>query len=286
MNSADRSQEDARLLSRTLLGLATPRLIRRAIVIVIAALVWLFICSRILGFGAGMRYTALAPLGQQTVDLLIRINPYLWWVVVVLFTLAVFFGVRGWYERSIAAGRAQPVDLPTLRDLAHGLSDDGRMVLGWAWRDREDPITVGDLLLARDEMRHGRASKIYLAREQAEALRLPPLETAPAAPGVSAPAPAVRKAGAPAAPAEPPLGDLAPRSRSQDVFAPRPAAPAPKAEPAPAPTPASSPAKAEPVIGTTPAEPTLRAEPRVQPEAPRATTQRTEPRLGDIGPKR
>lgn len=278
MNSADRSQEDARLLSRTLLGLATPRLIRRAIVIVIAALVWLFICSRILGFGAGMRYTALAPLGQQTVDLLIRINPYLWWVVVVLFTLAVFFGVRGWYERSIAAGRAQPVDLRTLRDLANGLSDDGRMVLGWAWRDREDPITVGDLQLARDEMRHGRASKIYLAREQAEALRLPPVETAPAAPVVPAPAPA--------APAEPPLGDLAPRSRSQDVFGARPAAPAPKAEPAPAPTPAPSSAKAEPVIGTPPAEPTLRAEPRVQPEAPRATTQRTEPRLGDIGPKR
>lgn len=278
MNSADRSQEDARLLSRTLLGLATPRLIRRAIVIAIAALVWLFICSRILGFGAGMRYTALAPLGQQTVDLLIRINPYLWWVVVVLFTLAVFFGVRGWYERSIAAGRAQPVDLRTLRDLANGLSDDGRMVLGWAWRDREDPITVGDLQLARDEMRHGRASKIYLAREQAEALRLPPVETAPAAPVVPAPAPA--------APAEPPLGDLAPRSRSQDVFGARPAAPAPKAEPAPAPTPAPSSAKAEPVIGTPPAEPTLRAEPRVQPEAPRATTQRTEPRLGDIGPKR
>lgn len=278
MNSADRSQEDARLLSRTLLGLATPRLIRRAIVIAIAALVWLFICSRILGFGAGMRYTALAPLGQQTVDLLIRINPYLWWVVVVLFTLAVFFGVRGWYERSIAAGRAQPVDLRTLRDLANGLSDDGRMVLGWAWRDREDPITVGDLQLARDEMRHGRASKIYLAREQAEALRLPPVETAPAAPVVPAPAPA--------APAEPPLGDLAPRSRSQDVFGARPAAPAPKAEPAPTPTPAPSSAKAEPVIGTPPAEPTLRAEPRVQPEAPRATTQRTEPRLGDIGPKR
>lgn len=273
MNSADRSQEDARLLSRTLLGLATPRLIRRAIVIAIAALVWLFICSRILGFGAGMRYTALAPLGQQTVDLLIRINPYLWWVVVVLFTLAVFFGVRGWYERSIAAGRAQPVDLRTLRDLANGLSDDGRMVLGWAWRDREDPITVGDLQLARDEMRHGRASKIYLAREQAEALRLPPVETAPAAPVVPAPA-------------EPPLGDLAPRSRSQDVFGARPAAPAPKAEPAPAPTPAGSSAKAEPVIGTPPAEPTPRAEPRVQPEAPRATTQRTEPRLGDIGPKR
>lgn len=278
MNSADRSQEDARLLSRTLLGLATPRLIRRAIVIAIAALVWLFICSRILGFGAGMRYTALAPLGQQTVDLLIRINPYLWWVVVVLFTLAVFFGVRGWYERSIAAGRAQPVDLRTLRDLANGLSDDGRMVLGWAWRDREDPITVGDLQLARDEMRHGRASKIYLAREQAEALRLPPVETAPAAPVVPAPAPA--------APAEPPLGDLAPRSRSQDVFGARPAAPAPKAEPAQTPTPARSSAKAEPVIGTPPAEPTLRAEPRVQPEAPRATTQRTEPRLGDIGPKR
>lgn len=277
MNSADRSQEDARLLSRTLLGLATPRLIRRAIVIVIAALVWLFICSRILGFGSGMRYTALAPLGQQTVDLLIRINPYLWWAVVVLFTLAVFFGVRGWYERSIAAGRAQPVDLRTLRDLANGLSDDGRMVLGWAWRDREDPITVGDLQLARDEMRHGRASKIYLAREQAEALRLPPVETPLAAPVAAAPAPAVRKtstSAAPAHPAEPPMGDLAPRSRSQDVFGARPAAPAP------------APAKAEPVIGAAPAEPTLRAEPRVQPEAPRATTQRTEPRLGDIGPKR
>lgn len=169
-DSPERLEEDRKLLARTLLRLAMPRLIRRVIVIAIVTVLWIFVCRAILSFGASVRYDALVVVGQQAVDLLNRINPYLWWVVVALFTLIVFFSLRGWYANSLAAGRATPVDSGTVRDLARQLSADSIKVLGWVWRDREEPLTVGDLHATLAELRHGRVSKLYLARDQEAAL--------------------------------------------------------------------------------------------------------------------
>lgn len=210
-NSPDRLNEDSKVLARTLLGLAMPRLVRRAIVIAIVTVLWWFVCRGILSFGAGVRYDGLAVFGQQAIELLNRINPYLWWAVVALVTLIFFFALRGWYAGSLAAGRATPVEPATLRELGRQLSPDAIKVLEWVWRDREDPLTVGDLHATLSELRHGRVGKLYLAREQEAALRDAPAAATPEAAPPGMREPSVPAAGSPGLPAGTASGRAEPR---------------------------------------------------------------------------
>ncbi|MEI2416653.1 hypothetical protein V8Z80_10745 [Orrella sp. JC864] len=224
-NPPARLDEDSKLIARQLLGMAMPRLIRRAIVIAIAVLLWLFVCRAVLSFGAGVRYDSLAVFGQQAVDLLNRINPYLWWAVVAIITLIAFFALRSWYAASLAAGRATPVEPATLRELAARLSPDSLKVVHWVWRDHEEPLTVGDLHTTLAELRHGRVGKLYLSREQEAALAAGQSAAAPRAEQAQGPVaePALRE---PALdPTQPPP---APAGRAEPGFgaAPRTGAPA------------------------------------------------------------
>jgi len=170
----ERIRQDCRVLGQTLFNLALPSMIRRAVVIAVVAALWLYACSRILAFGATVRYDFLRTLGQQPVDYLGRINPYLWWAVVLAFTLAVLFALRGWLRASLRAGRATEVSPQTLAELASRLSPDVIEVMRWAWRYREEPFTIGDLQVAHRETRSGRVDKMYLARDQEAALTQPP----------------------------------------------------------------------------------------------------------------
>lgn len=164
-------RQDSRLLGKTLLNLAAPRLILRAAVIIVAIILWLLVCRWLLNFGSTVRYDGLMALGQQTVDFLNRINPYLWWAAVVAVTLAAFFILRAWLQSDVATGHARPVEPSVLAELGSGLSADALNVLRWVWRDRGEPLTVGDLIATRREIRTGRVGKMYLAREQESALQ-------------------------------------------------------------------------------------------------------------------
>jgi len=179
--SPERIRQDSRLIGQTLFGLTLPRMIRRAIVIAVVIVVWFYLCTRILAFGATVRYDFLRALGQQPVEYLARINPYLWWAVVLAFTLIVFFAVRGWLGSSLQAGREAVVPARTLAELAPRLSQDVINVMRWIWRDRQEPFTVGDLQLAHREIRDGRIEKMYLALDQEAALAQTP-DSRPAPP--------------------------------------------------------------------------------------------------------
>ena len=171
LTSPDRIKQDCRSINQTLLKLSGPRFIMRAVVLVVAFVVWLFVSSRLLAFGRTLDYSAFAAMGQQAVDLMVRINPYLWWVVVAIWTLIVFFGVRSWLNGSIAAGRATPVAADVLADLVAGLSEGVVDVMQWVWNPRDEPLTIGDLRRTVQETRHGRIEKIELVREQEAVLR-------------------------------------------------------------------------------------------------------------------
>jgi hypothetical protein len=170
--SPERVRQDCRLIRQTLLKLALPRLLLRAIVSAIAVVVWLYVAARILDFGRGISYGALQPLGQQTVDLLNRINPYLWWAVVAIWSLIVFFALRAWLRNNMEAARTIPVHPDTMADLAPRLSDEVIEVMRWCWGTREEPFSIGDLERSLRETRHGRIAKIAMVREQ-EALLAP-----------------------------------------------------------------------------------------------------------------
>jgi hypothetical protein len=172
MNAAspDRIRHDRRLIGQTLLKLALPRLMVRAVVLIVAAIIWLMVASWLLNFGRGLSFEGLQAFGQQAIDLLTRINPYLWWGVVAIWTLIVFFAVRAWLHGDIAASRARPLTGTELSSLSSQLSDEVRGVLRWVWGSREEPFTLGDLRQASIELRHRRIDKIDLVREQSAIL--------------------------------------------------------------------------------------------------------------------
>lgn len=165
-----RVRQDRRLIGQTLLKLALPRLIVRAIVVAVALIIWYWVANWLLSFGKQMTYESLHSFGPQVVDLLVRINPYLWWVAVGIWTLIAFFALRGWLNASLAAGRATPIQPHVLSDLVAQLSDDVVGVMRWVWGDHEEPFTVGDLRRSMSEIRHNRISKIAMVDEQVSIL--------------------------------------------------------------------------------------------------------------------
>jgi len=150
----------------------------RLVVIVAAAILWLWVSSLLLQFGRGLTYASLASFGQQIIDMLVLINPYLWWVVVALWTLIVFFSVRAWFNSSVEAGRAEPVEPDAFRTLCNQLSPEVRDVMRWSWLNRDEPFTIGDLRRTLAETRHGRIDKIAIVREQEAILKPSAVQTA------------------------------------------------------------------------------------------------------------
>jgi len=168
--SPERARLDSRIIGQTLMRLATPRLIVRALVLAVAIVIWLIVSSTLLDVGRSLSFDSLHSLGQQTVDLLTRLNPYFWWVVVAIWSLIVFFIARSWLYSDMAAARTRVVDANTLASLRASLSDEAVEVLRWVWGDRDDPFTIGDLQRARRELRGNRVGKIALVREQSAIL--------------------------------------------------------------------------------------------------------------------
>ena len=169
--SAERLRADSRLIGQTLRKLSAPKLLLRAIVAGIAVLVWLWVGSVILNFGRRLDYAALSALGQQAVDLMTTIGPYLWLAVVAIWSLIVFFSVRAWINAHIESSRSAPVDADTFSQVAQRVSPETRDVLSWSWANRDEPFTLGDLRRAQDELNHGRVDKLAIVREQTALLQ-------------------------------------------------------------------------------------------------------------------
>ncbi|MGB3435773.1 hypothetical protein [Achromobacter sp.] len=170
LTSPASARQDCRLIGQTLLKLALPRLIVRAIVIAVAVVIWYLAANWILNFGRTMNYEFLHSLGQPTMDMVQKVNPYIWWVVAGIWTLIVFFTLRAWLSASLASGSATPVETSVLADLAPNLSEETLGVLRWTWGDRQEPFTVGDLRRSLSEIRHNRIGKIAMVAEQARIL--------------------------------------------------------------------------------------------------------------------
>ena len=168
--SPERVRQDSRLIGQTLLKLALPRLLLRAIVIAVALIIWYFVANWMLDAGKRVSFEFLHSLGQPTMDMVQKFSPYLWWVGVGIWSLIVFFALRAWLSASLASGRATPVQTEVLAELAPQLSDESLGVLRWTWGDREEPFTVGDLRRSLSEIRHSRIAKIDMVARQAEIL--------------------------------------------------------------------------------------------------------------------
>jgi len=163
-------ESDARVLSAVLRKLCLPKWLWRSGVIAATVIVWLWIAQQILTFGNLIRYDGLQTLGEQVVSFMTRFNPYLWIGITVILTLIVLSLLRTWFKASVRQGHQSIVSVSVVQNLAQNLSGDGVDVLKWVWNHEEGPVTVGDLLRARDQIRSGRVRKLAMARAQHRAL--------------------------------------------------------------------------------------------------------------------
>ena len=163
-------ESDARVLSAALRKLCLPKWLWRFGVVAATVFVWIWLAKQILTFGNLIRYDGLEPLGEQVVSFMTRFNPYLWIGVIVILSLILLSVLRTWLKASVMRGRASIVSVSTVQQLAQNLSVDGVDVFKWVWRHEEGPVTIGDLLSTRDQIRSGRVRKLAMARAQYRAL--------------------------------------------------------------------------------------------------------------------
>jgi len=117
-----------------------------------------------------IRYDGLEALGQEVVRLLTQINPYLWWGVIAILSLIVLSVARAWFLRSAKRSRTALIPVADIQKLAASMSSEGIQVLKWVWDSTADPVTVGDLLVTRQEIQSGRVRKLAMAQSQLQAL--------------------------------------------------------------------------------------------------------------------
>lgn len=163
-------ENDARVLGAALRQLCLPKWLWRFGVVAATVIVWIWLAKQILSFGNLIRYDGLEPLGEQVVSFMTRFNPYLWIGIIVILSLILLSVLRTWFKASVVRGRASIVAVTVVQHLAQNLSVDGVDVLKWIWRHEEGPVTIGDLLSTRDQIRSGRVRKLAMARAQHRAL--------------------------------------------------------------------------------------------------------------------
>ncbi|CAM5205483.1 putative protein OS=Castellaniella defragrans OX=75697 GN=HNR28_002184 PE=4 SV=1 [Castellaniella defragrans] len=158
--------QDHLLLGKILLKLTATTKIFSAILVVVVVLAWYDLLNRLLAFGKGIDYAGNHFMGAEASALLQRYNPYFWWALIILCTILIVYlltlSVRGLANRA----RLKLVDAGSVTQITDRLSVPALDVLLWAWRERDEPLRVGDLQLASRALRAGRATRLQQAATQ------------------------------------------------------------------------------------------------------------------------
>jgi len=164
------TKTDLQQLNALLRKLCLPRWLWRAGVLVLAGLAWVWLGKQILIGGSLVKYDRLQSLGPQVVSFMTQINPYLWWGLTIILSLIVLSLARAWLKTSIQNGRSVPVSVGDIQKLSQNMTPEAVDVLLWSWDHEAGPVTIGDLLVARNQLQSGRIRKLANARAQHQLL--------------------------------------------------------------------------------------------------------------------
>lgn len=165
-------RKDVYLLGNTLLRLGLPRLIIRLVVTLSVLALLLYCAQGILARGKGWLEFSLhisglnEILGKTVIDFVMQYQKFFWWLIAALLVLFVLSGLMSWLKSSVKRGRAALVPLGEMRKLCTGLSQEALDVLDWVWRDKSNPVTIGNIQSTLAQLRSGRQRKLDLARAQ------------------------------------------------------------------------------------------------------------------------
>ncbi|WP_322995866.1 hypothetical protein [Castellaniella sp.] len=165
------SPQDSSLLRKTLMRLTAAAKLMATAVVVLVVLVWYDLLNRLLAFGNGIDYAGNHVVGTEATALLQRYNPYFWWALVALVTIMLAWLVSLAIRRIMAQARRKTVDDHSFQQLAQQLSAPALDVLLWAWQPQDDPLRVGDLQLAQQELSRGRSARLQQAALQLATLK-------------------------------------------------------------------------------------------------------------------
>jgi hypothetical protein len=188
-------RKDVYLLGNTLLRLGLPRLIIRLVVTLSVLALLLYCVQGILARGKGWLEFSLHIsglndiLGKTVIDFVMQYQKFFWWLIAALLVLFVLSGLLSWLKNSVKRGRAALVPLGEVRKLCAGLSQEALDVLDWVWRDKSNPITIGNIQSTLTQLRSGRQRKLDLARAQKLELDLALKPKAPSPPTAPSDAP-------------------------------------------------------------------------------------------------
>ncbi len=165
------TRSDAALLRNTILKLTAAARVTAIAMVVVVALVWWFLLHRLIAFGKSLDYSGLNALGGQVATFVKQYNPFFWWAIVALCTLIIAYFLYGFVQAMNRRASSRRISAEILASLASRLSSPAVLVLQWSWQNRREPITVGVLQRALQELHGGRAHRIELAEQHAALLK-------------------------------------------------------------------------------------------------------------------
>lgn len=164
------TRADRRLLRQTVHAHTLGILLAGLLALVIALWIWARLARALLQFGLHIDFDRLHVAGPEAMAILHRVNPWFWWAVVVLATLIVLRILWAIGRRLMAHARQRPVRSDAFNRLVQQLSVPALDVLLWAWSTPDEPLRVGNVQQAADELAAHRASRLQTARAQRKAL--------------------------------------------------------------------------------------------------------------------
>lgn len=171
MKTASATQRsDRALLRNTLMRLTMPQKLLSLIVVIVVALIWWPLVQRLVRFGDTIDYSGLHALGADGLSFIQHYGTYVWWFIGLLCTLLIIYMLYSFVVFTHGLWQQRAVSESTLNTLVPQLSPDACEVIHWTWAERRNPITIGDLQRAAQELGNNRFDKIRMAERQAALL--------------------------------------------------------------------------------------------------------------------
>ena len=164
------SKLDHKLLRNLIFQLSLPSIVTAVILVILVGIFWISGFKKILSFGNAIDYTNLNLFGEQASLLIQQNNQYFWWAVCILCSLIIIWILQAIVRAIFSKARYKLVPPKFFEQLRQGLSTPALDVLLWAWPERDEPLRLGDLILAKTELRNGRSTRLKTALEQRQAL--------------------------------------------------------------------------------------------------------------------